>query len=138
MTISECLKNFWDAWDKLRKVLEDDVQIEQFISESVSEKDCKYLNDLVITRNLGAQAFYILLKVKPELAIKTLFFWYLSYDISHCAKDLTADLGIMFDDIKEILGEDKLQEILKSPEFLAKNKRNPKVKEAIAFALDED
>lgn len=136
--ISEYLNNFWDARNKLWNAIKDDAQREQFISNGINEKDCELLNKLVITRTFGIAAFYILLKIKPELAIDTLFSCYLSIDISRSAKNLAGDLDIMFDDIKEVLGEDKLQEILNSPEFLPKNKRNPRVKEAIAFALDEE
>lgn len=136
--ISEYLNNFWNASDNLWNVINDQAICGQFILEGVSEKDCEFLNKLVMTTNFRPLVFYILLKVKPELAINTLFSSFLNIDISNSQLRIEADLDFMFVYIKEILGEDKLQEILNSPEFLPKNKRNPRIKKAIAFALDKD
>lgn len=44
----------------------------------------------------------------------------------------------MFSDIKEILGKDKLEEILNSTDFLPENKNNQRVIDAIDFAMDND
>ncbi|MFB1842758.1 hypothetical protein, partial [Salmonella enterica] len=63
---------------------------------------------------------------------------YLSLDLSNNAKDHVSDLEIMFSDIKEILGKDKLEEILNSTDFLPENKNNQRVIDAIDFAMDND
>ncbi|ECU4933357.1 hypothetical protein F2F82_21480, partial [Salmonella enterica] len=63
---------------------------------------------------------------------------YLSLDLSNNAKDHVSDLEVMFSDIKEILGKDKLEEILNSTDFLPENKNNQRVIDAIDFAMDND
>ncbi|ATM79381.1 hypothetical protein CRN79_26100 [Serratia fonticola] len=79
-----------------------------------------------------------MLHLEPNQALDTLKSWYLSLDLSHHIKDQESDLEIMLSDIKDILGEEKLREVLSCSEFLPENKKNQRVKDAIAFALDED
>ncbi|EAV4287137.1 TPA: hypothetical protein P2446_004049, partial [Salmonella enterica subsp. enterica serovar Typhimurium] len=80
----------------------------------------------------------ILLHVAPDNALNLLKKRYLSLDLSNNAKDHVSDLEIMFSDIKEILGEDKLKEILNCTDFSPENKNNQRVIDAIDFAMDND
>ncbi|HDW1174400.1 TPA: hypothetical protein RK171_005029, partial [Escherichia coli] len=54
------------------------------------------------------------------------------------AKDHVADLEVMLSDIKEILGKDKLEDILSWSGFLLANKKNQRVIDAIDFAQGND
>ncbi|HFX4354936.1 hypothetical protein P9363_19425, partial [Escherichia coli] len=62
----------------------------------------------------------------------------LSLDLSNNAKDHVADLEVMLSDIKEILGKDKLEDILSWSGFLLANKKNQRVIDAIDFAQGND
>ena len=87
-------------------------------------------------------AFELLLKINKEEALDIIKFWYLSRNISRAITDPVEDLDIMFTDIKEILGEEELDKLLKNKKFLKKNMKNKIIKrrlrEAIRFAKEED
>ena len=87
-------------------------------------------------------AFELLLKINKEEALYIVKSWYLSRNISRAITDPVEDLDIMFTDIKEILGEEELDKLLKNKKFLKKNMKNKIIKrrlrEAIRFAKEED
>ncbi|EJE9092149.1 hypothetical protein, partial [Escherichia coli] len=74
----------------------------------------------------------------PDNALNLLKRRYLSLDLSNNAKDHVADLEVMLSDIKEILGKDKLEDILSWSGFLLANKKNQRVIDAIDFAQGND
>ena len=82
--------------------------------------------------------FELLLKYFPSDAIDLIKRYYLSVNLANSPHDHVADLDIMFDDIKLILGDSAFEELLNCPEFLPKNKKNKRVKEAIDFAYAPD
>ena len=87
-------------------------------------------------------AFELLLKINKDEALDIIKSWYLSRNISRAITDPVEDLDIMFTDIKEILGEEELDKLLKNKKFLKKNMKNKIIKrrlrEAIRFAKEED
>ncbi|WP_127960479.1 hypothetical protein [Serratia microhaemolytica] len=138
MALSQRLKDFWEARENLWLEIRNDSVKEEFIADGLTSEDLELLRKLIISWNFTLPAFEILLKTNPDVAIDILFDRYLSIDLTKSPRNLGSDLEIMFDDVKEVLGEEKLKEILNSPRFLSKNKRTRYVKEAITFALDED
>ncbi|KMJ46639.1 hypothetical protein AB204_02645 [Xenorhabdus khoisanae] len=102
------------------------------------EKFKNNLEKLVTLRVYQLKAFVILLNNFPEDAISLFKRRYLSVDLENSPRDQVADLDIMFSDIREVLGNNKFNEILNCPEFTEKNKDYYRVKEAIEFALEED
>ncbi len=96
------------------------------------------LEDLLKLKVYHLKAFEILLNSAPERAISYLKNHYLSADLIDSCNDHVADLAFMLSDIKEILGENKLNEVINCPEFTECNKEFYRVKHAIEFAIGED
>ncbi|WP_275355244.1 hypothetical protein [Xenorhabdus bovienii] len=93
------------------------------------------LEELIKLKVYHLKAFEILLNSAPERAISYLKNYCLSADLIDSCNDHVADLAFMFSDIKEILGEDKLNEVLNCSEFTDCNKNFYRVKHAIEFAM---
>ncbi|PIT64574.1 hypothetical protein BHC47_09700 [Snodgrassella alvi] len=100
------------------------------------------MEDLISSKTMLQPAFELLLKINKEEALYIIKSWYLSRNISRAITDPVEDLDIMFTDIKEILGEEELDKLLKNKKFLKKNMKNKIIKrrlrEAIRFAKEED
>lgn len=134
----DTLKEFDRIYNQLWLEIRDEDARAEFIKQDASPEYIFLLENLIKIRIFQLNAFEILLRVAPENALSILKTWYLSPDLSNHVKDQAADLEIMFSDIKEILGEDKLKEVLSCPEFLSKNRSNQRVIDAIDFAMDDD
>ncbi|MCQ6627846.1 hypothetical protein NO374_00630 [Escherichia coli] len=92
-------------------------------NQFLSPEDISILEFLVTNKIFQLKAFEILLHVAPDNALNLLKRRYLSLDLSNNAKDHVADLEVMLSDIKEILGKDKLEDILSWSGFLLANKK---------------
>ena len=136
--LSETLHEFDRIYNKLWAEIRDESERGHLISQGFDSEVSVILTDLIKRRIFQLNAFEIMLHLEPNQALDTLKSWYLSLDLSHHIKDQVSDLEIMLSDIKDILGEEKLREVLSCSEFLPENKKNQRVKDAIAFALDED
>lgn len=136
--LSETLHEFERVYNKLWAEIRDDSERGNLISQGFDPEISIILINLIKMRVFQLNAFEIMLHLEPNQALDTLKSWYLSLDLSHHVKDQVSDLEIMLSDIKDILGEEKLREVLNCSEFLPENKVNQRVKDAIAFALDED
>ena len=136
--LTNTLKEFIKAYDQLWHDIRDEHEKHCFIKKYDSSEYILILESLVNKKIFQLNAFEILLHIAPEKALDLLKRRYLSLDLLNNAKDHVADLDIMFSDIKDILGEDKLDEILNCPEFLPTNKKNPRVIDAINFSKDND
>jgi len=130
--IVEDLKDFLNSFAKMKSTLKS-FNYEQ---ESVSTEVVAMLKTLVVHRIEHMAAFELLLVFAPDEALSVMKERYISRDLSNHINDQVADLEIMFDDIYCILGKEKFEELLNCPEFLAENKNNVRVKEAIEFAYD--
>ncbi|WP_235428011.1 MULTISPECIES: hypothetical protein [Xenorhabdus] len=125
------IKSYYELVDCITNVKDSD-------SFKSDEKFKNNLEKLVTLRVYQLKAFVILLNNFPEDAISLFKRRYLSVDLENSPRDQVADLDIMFSDIREVLGNNKFNEILNCPEFTEKNKDYYRVKEAIEFALEED
>ncbi|CAI0708807.1 TPA: hypothetical protein ACSTJE_001146 [Serratia fonticola] len=136
--LSETLHEFERVYNKLWAEIRDESERDNLISQGFDSEISVILIDLIKRRIFQLNAFEIMLHLEPNQALDTLKSWYLSLDLSHHVKDQVSDLEVMLSDIKDILGEEKLREALSCSEFLPENRNNQRVKDAIAFALDED
>jgi hypothetical protein len=134
LEINEKIENLVAAYNDLGDAFRENM--EEVVSEiaNISRKNLIFLFKAKIHH---LNIFEILLKKFPDDAIRLLKTYYLGADLSLSAQDQVEDLGLLLDDVKEILGLNKLEELLDCPEFLEKNKKNERVKEAVDFALDE-
>ncbi|PIT41224.1 hypothetical protein BHC43_00590 [Snodgrassella alvi] len=101
-------------------------------------KATNLLKELVKINILRLAAFKLFLQINKNEALLFLKDWYLSRDLSNYGESEILDIGLMLSDIKDILGEKELNNILNCKEFLSKNKKNKWVKEAIMFAKQDD
>ncbi|EOY5689349.1 hypothetical protein ACSQ9Z_06535 [Salmonella enterica] len=136
--LSDTLKEFDKIYSQLWIDIRNAEKKQEFIKQCISPENISILEKLVKSKIFQLNAFEILLHVAPYNALNLLKKRYLSLDLSNNAKDHVSDLEIMFSDIKEILGKDKLEEILNSTDFLPENKNNQRVIDAIDFAMDND
>ncbi|MFV8844394.1 hypothetical protein [Serratia fonticola] len=136
--LSETLHEFERVYNKLWAEIRDESERDNLISQGFDSEISVILIDLIKRRIFQLNAFEIMLHLEPNQALDTLKSWYLSLDLSHHVKDQVSDLEVMLSDIKDILDEEKLREALSCSEFLPENRNNQRVKDAIAFALDED
>ncbi|ENW9548684.1 hypothetical protein ACY4DU_004182 [Salmonella enterica] len=136
--LSDTLKDFDKIYSQLWVDIRSPEKKEEFIKQCISPEYISILEKLVKNKIFQLNAFEILLHVAPDNALNLLKKRYLSLDLSNNAKDHVSDLEIMFSDIKEILGEDKLKEILNCTDFSPENKNNQRVIDAIDFAMDND
>ena len=136
--LSDTLKEFSKLYKKLWCDIRNVDKKQDVINQCFSSEDIAILECLVNDKIFQLNAFEILLRVAPDNALNLLKRRYLSLDLSNNAKDHVADLEIMLSDIKEILGNDKLEEVLNCSEFLLDNKKNQRVIDAIDFARDND
>jgi hypothetical protein len=136
--LSETLHEFERVYNKLWAEIRNESERDNLISQGFDSEISVILIDLIKRRIFQLNAFEIMLHLEPNQALDTLKSWYLSLDLSHHVKDQVSDLEVMLSDIKDILGEEKLREVLSCSEFLPENRNNQRVKDAIAFALDED
>ena len=136
--LSDTLKEFDRIYDKLWHEIRDERNKKTFVEQNGSPENILLLEGLIKRRVFQLSAFEILLRLAPENALSILTRWYLSLDLSNHVKDQAADLEVMFSDIKEILGEEQLKEILKNPEILSENRSNQRVIDAIKFAMDDN
>ncbi|WP_240651643.1 hypothetical protein [Serratia microhaemolytica] len=131
--LENALDDFFCSYASLREALRKFDEKETLEGDSV-----KKLSNLVFLNICTLAAFRILLEVRPSEALNVIKERFLSVDLSAHIKNQVEYLDVMFSDIKEVLGEEKLIEVLNCPEFLEENKNNERVKEAIASALDHD
>jgi hypothetical protein len=136
--LNDTLREFDKAYKQLWLDIRNVKKKEEFIAQRASYDYIVILEDLIKKRIFQLNAFEILLCIAPENALNILIDWYLSLDLSNHVKDQVSDLEIMLSDIKDILGEDKLKEILCCPDFLSKNKNNQRVIDAIEFAMNNE
>lgn len=136
--LSDTLKEFDKIYSQLWIDIRNAEKKQEFIKQCISPGNISILEKLVKSKIFQLNAFEILLHVAPYNALNLLKKRYLSLDLSNNAKDHVSDLEVMFSDIKEILGKDKLEEILNSTDFLPENKNNQRVIDAIDFAMDND
>lgn len=136
--LSDALKQFSKSYDQLWReirIVDGSQGIENLY---LSHEDISILERLVCAKVFHLKAFEILVRCAPTNALNLLAGRYLSVDLSNSSKDHVADLEIMLSDISEILGRDKLEEVLSSSKFLSDNKKNPRVMDAIEFARGGD
>lgn len=131
------LKDFEVIYHKLWEEISDVKEKEKLINQGDVDLSCYFLEMLIRNKIFQLSAFEIMLKINPDKAIDILKSWYLSMDLSNHIKDQVSDLEVMLSDVKDILGSEKLYDILNSNDFLLKNKKNKRVSDAILFALDE-
>lgn len=134
----DTLQEFERVYKKLWIEIRSEDEKNKFIHQNDVLKSSFLLENLIKDRIFQLAAFELLLKINKNRALVLLKEWYLSMDLSNHIKDQVSDLDIMLSDIKDILGEEQLHNILECPEFLPKNKKNKRVKEAISFALEDD
>ncbi|WP_025920422.1 hypothetical protein [Pectobacterium parmentieri] len=134
----DSLREFERAYNNLWKDIRDQNEKDLFILNNITDEYISILENLIKIRVFQLNAFEIMLHVSPDRALGTLKDWYLSLDLSNHIKDPVSDLDIMLSDIKDVIGKNKLEELLNDPDFLSVNKKNPRVKEAFDFAMDND
>lgn len=134
----DTLERFESLYKKLWIELTDKYGKNNFIDEVEVSKATFLLENLIKCRIFQLPAFELLLKINPDRALALLEDRYLSMDLSDHINDQVSDLEIMLTNIKKILGKEQLINILNSDAFLAKNKKNRRVKEAIRFAKEDD
>jgi hypothetical protein len=131
--LKKALIDFFESYENLRSALRNFDPAK----EGVEENEIRMLKDLVFLRVCTLRAFELLLRRAPGEAMEVMKNRYLSQDLSHHAHDPVADLEVMFDDVKEILGEAEFENLLNCPEFLDENKNNPRVRVAISFVHEK-
>ena len=136
--LGDTLKQFSDIYNQLRHDIRSYNGKQNDFNQFLSPEDISILEFLVTNKIFQLKAFEILLHVAPDNALNLLKRRYLSLDLSNNAKDHVADLEVMLSDIKEILGKDKLEDILSWSGFLLANKKNQRVIDAIDFAQGND
>ncbi len=136
--LGDTLKQFSDIYNQLWHDIRNYNGKQNDFNQFLSPEDISILEFLVTNKIFQLKAFEILLHVAPDNALNLLKRRYLSLDLSNNAKDHVADLEVMLSDIKEILGKDKLEDILSWSGFLLANKKNQRVIDAIDFAQGND
>ncbi|WP_100116204.1 hypothetical protein [Snodgrassella alvi] len=140
--IIDAIQEYITAYHNLSKAITNDQEKQYFVKHADVSKATDLLEDLISSKTMLQPAFELLLKINKEEALYIIKSWYLSRNISRAITDPVEDLDIMFTDIKEILGEEELDKLLKNKKFLKKNMKNKIIKrrlrEAIRFAKEED
>ena len=136
--LGDTLKQFSDIYNQLWHDIRSYNGKQNDFNQFLSPEDISILEFLVTNKIFQLKAFEILLHLAPDNALNLLKRRYLSLDLSNNAKDHVADLEVMLSDIKEILGKDKLEDILSWSGFLLANKKNQRVIDAIDFAQGND
>ncbi|WXP72984.1 hypothetical protein WHU42_19410 [Escherichia coli] len=136
--LGDTLKQFSDIYNQLWHDIRSYNGKQNDFNQFLSPEDISILEFLVTNKIFQLKAFEILLHVAPDNALNLLKRRYLSLDFSNNAKDHVANLEVMLSDIKEILGKDKLEDILSWSGFLLANKKNQRVIDAIDFAQGND
>lgn len=134
----DTLQEFNDLYNKLWQQITDENEVKKFINHADVTKATYLLKELVKINILRLSAFKLFLQINKNEALLFLKDWYLSRDLSNYGESQILDIGLMLSDIKDILGEKELNNILNCKEFLSKNKKNKWVKEAIMFAKQDD
>ncbi|WP_100156184.1 hypothetical protein [Snodgrassella alvi] len=134
----DTLQEFDDLYNKLWQQITDENEVKNFINHADVTKATNLLKELVKINILRLAAFKLFLQINKNEALLFLKDWYLSRDLSNYGESEILDIGLMLSDIKDILGEKELNNILNCKEFLSKNKKNKWVKEAIMFAKQDD
>lgn len=134
----DTLQEFNDLYNKLWQQITDENEVKNFINHADVTKATYLLKELVKINILRLAAFKLFLQINKNEALIFLKDWYLSRDLSNYGESQILDIGLMLSDIKDILGEKELNNILNCKEFLSKNKKNKWVKEAIMFAKQDD
>ncbi|WP_367577586.1 hypothetical protein [Snodgrassella alvi] len=134
----DTLQEFNDLYNKLWQQITDENEVKNFINHADVTKATYLLKELVKINILRLSAFKLFLQINKNEALLFLKDWYLSRDLSNYGESQILDIGLMLSDIKDILGEKELNNILNCKEFLSKNKKNKWVKEAIMFAKQDD
>lgn len=134
----DTLQEFNDLYNKLWQQITDENEVKNFINHADVTKATYLLKELVKINILRLAAFKLFLQINKKEALLFLKDWYLSRDLSNYGESQILDIGLMLSDIKDILGEKELNNILNCKEFLSKNKKNKWVKEAIMFAKQDD
>lgn len=134
----DTLQEFERVYKKLWIEIRDENEKNEFINQVDVSNGSSLLENLIKNRIFQLAAFELMLQINKDRALTLLKDWYLSMDLSNHIKDQVSDLEIMLSDIKDILGEEQLNNILNCDEFLPKNKKNKRVKEAIEFSLDNE
>ncbi|OTQ57401.1 hypothetical protein [Gilliamella sp. A7] len=140
--IIDAIQEYIIAYDNLSKAITNDQEKQYFVEHADVSKATDLLENLISSKTMLQSAFELLLKINKEEALYIVKSWYLFRNISRAITDPVEDLDIMFTDIKEILGEEELDKLLKNKKFLKKNMKNKIIKrrlrEAIRFAKEED
>ncbi|WP_239366516.1 hypothetical protein [Snodgrassella communis] len=126
------------AYNNLLKEISDEKARQDFIDHADVATAMPLLESLIKAKVMQLPAFELMLKINKDAAIEFLKVWYLSLDLSDHVKDPVSGLNIILCHVKDILGENELNKLLNCEEFLPKNKKNKRVKEAIRFALEDD
>ncbi|MCX8747722.1 hypothetical protein J3U64_09660 [Snodgrassella sp. B3800] len=134
----DTLQEFDDLYNKLWQQITDENEVKNFINHADVTKATYLLKELVKINILRLAAFKLFLQINKNEALLFLKDWYLSRDLSNYGESQILDIGLMLSDIKDILGEKELNNMLNCKEFLSKNKKNKWVKEAIMFAKQDD
>lgn len=134
----DTLQEFDDLYNKLWQQITDENEVKNFINHADVTKATYLLKELVKINILRLAAFKLFLQINKNEALLFLKDWYLSRELSNYGESEILDIGLMLSDIKDILGEKELNNILNCKEFLSKNKKNKWVKEAIMFAKQDD
>ncbi|MCX8749529.1 hypothetical protein J3U75_09105 [Snodgrassella sp. B3088] len=134
----DTLQEFNDLYNKLWQQITDENEVKNFINHADVTKATYLLKELVKINILRLASFKLFLQINKNEALLFLKDWYLSRDLSNYGESQILDIGLMLSDIKDILGEKELNNILNCKEFLSKNKKNKWVKEAIMFAKQDD
>lgn len=134
----DTLQEFNDLYNKSWQQITDENEVKNFINHADVTKATYLLKELVKINILRLSAFKLFLQINKNEALLFLKDWYLSRDLSNYGESQILDIGLMLSDIKDILGEKELNNILNCKEFLSKNKKNKWVKDAIMFAKQDD
>lgn len=135
--LKDSLLAYEQAYNKIIKDLSDEDFKREFVDHADIPKATALLENLIKSRVAHLQAFELMLKINKDRALYILQHWYLLNDLTDHEKDQVADLDVILCDVKTILGAEELNTLLNCNEFLAKNKKNERVKQAIKFALEE-
>ncbi len=134
----ESLKNELESLHQIRhKIFEilsrgDELITEANTSQSGRTLVCEVLSDCF--RVYPSQSFDLLLRIDQKTAIELLIEFYLKSERS--SVEYESDLHILLDDVKEILGEEFLRELVKNNVSVESRKNSVEIKNALKFALD--
>ncbi|NUF77510.1 hypothetical protein GY065_00895 [Snodgrassella sp. ESL0323] len=118
--IIDAIQEYITAYHNLSKAITNDQEKQYFVEHADVSKATNLLENLISSKTMLQPAFELLLKINKEEALDIIKSWYLSRNISRAITDPVEDLDIMFTDIKEILGEEELDKLLKNKKFLKK------------------